>query len=710
MLQPHPWVLASLLVVACRAPGGPSSAELLPAPVAHRSDVVDDYHGTKVADPYRWLETSDSPETRAWIEAENARTRAYLDAIESRSRIRSRLEELWNFERYELPVVRGGRVFFRKNDGLQNQSVLVVADSLAGEARVLFDPNALSSDGTIALTDFEPSEDGRLLLYGLSDGGSDWRTWKVREVDSGQDLADAVTRNKFGGARWAVDGSGFYYLRYDLEDEAQKLQAKNAPPDVCLHRLGTSESEDRVVVPRPIAPGVSQVFGLSDDGRWLLVVRWEARSRNTEVDVLDLAAGASAQGVPLISGFDAQHQPFAVEDGTVYVQTDLDAPRGRIVAIPLANPARSAWRELVGQGELAISEARLIGRRMVLCTLRDATSEVRVHGLDGGLLRKVDLPGLGTAAGFEGRAHDPQTFFLFTSFTTPSTIWSYDVASGASQVFRAPVLRFDPERYVTEQVFYSSRDGTRIPMFLTHRRGLVRDGQNPTLLYGYGGFQISLTPSYSTTNVVWLELGGVLAVPNLRGGGEYGEEWHQAGTKLKKQNVFDDFICAADWLIAYGYTSTPKLAIHGGSNGGLLVGACLTQRPDLFGATLPDVGVLDMLRYHIFTIGWAWAGDYGTSDDPEEFRALVAYSPYHNVERGRSYPATLVTTADHDDRVVPAHSFKFTAALQAAQGGREPILIRVQTRAGHGAGKPTELQIDQAADRLAFLVRELGME
>ena len=701
---------SALSLAACRA-----AAPRRAYPPALRADVVDEYHGREVADPYRWLEEPDTPATRAWIAEENALTFAYLEEIPARERIRARLTELWDYERYELPVQEGGRVFFRKNDGLQNQSVLLVAEGTGGEARALLDPNTLSADGTIALASFVPSGDGKKLAYALSDGGSDWRTWRVRDVDSGADLADVVTRNKFGALAWAPDGSGFFYARYDQPPPGNELSAKNAPPDVCFHRLGTDEARDVLVARRPVQAGRSQSFSLSEDGTVLFQSVLDVASRTNELYRVALApedGGWSAAGEPkaLVQGFDARTFPVGDDGATLFAWTDLGAPRGRIVAIDPRKPAREHWREVVPEADEAIQGADEVGGRLIVQYLRDARALVRLFDRNGARLGEVALPGIGSVSGFSGDHDDDGTFYTFTSYTTPTTPYRLDLASGASTHFRAGPLRFEPADYETEQVFYTSKDGTKLPMFLTHKRGLARDGRAPTYLYGYGGFGVSITPTFSVPNLLWLELGGLLAIPNLRGGGEYGEEWHEAGTKLAKQNVFDDFIAAAEWLTASGWTARERLAIGGRSNGGLLVGACLTQRPDLYGAALPAVGVLDMLRYHRFTIGWAWAGDYGTSDDPAQFEALLAYSPLHNVRPGTRYPPTLVTTAERDDRVVPAHSFKFAAALQNAQAGDAPILIRVETRAGHGSGKPTAMQIEEWADMWAFLVRELGME
>ncbi|MSR63344.1 MAG: S9 family peptidase [Planctomycetes bacterium] len=707
------WPAALALLLFVSAAACQSSAAHRDYPRARRDAVVDDYHGEMIADPYRWLEEADSPETRAWVEAENELTGSYLAELPQRETIRARLTELWDYERFELPVQEGGRVFYRRNDGLQSQSVLyvVVGD---GAPRLLLDPNTLSKDGTVALASFTPSPDGKALAYSLSDGGSDWRTWKVRDVDGGADLGDVLTRNKFGALAWAADGSGVFYARYDVPPKGAELQAKNAPPDVCFHRLGTDEAQDVLIARRPAQEGRSSSFSLSEDGTVLFLSVQDIASRTNELYRLALAQQdgnwvASGEPQALVQGFDSRSFPIGDDGHRVWLQTDDGAPNGRIVALDPQQPARMSWQVLVPECSEAIQGADEVGGKFVVQYLKDARALVRVFEPSGKPLGEVALPGIGSVAGFGGDHDDHETFFSFTSFTQPAAIQRFDVASQTSSPYLAAALRFEPAAYETEQVLYTSKDGTRVPMFLTHKKGLTQDGRVPTYLYAYGGFGISITPTFSVPNLAWLEMGGLLAVPNLRGGGEYGEAWHEAGTKLHKQNVFDDFIAAAEWLIANGWTQSARLSIGGRSNGGLLVGACLTQRPELYGAALPGVGVLDMLRYHKFTIGWAWAGDYGTADDAAQFQALRAYSPLHNV-RAVAYPSTLVTTADHDDRVVPAHSYKFTAALQAAQAGPEPVLIRIDTRAGHGAGKPTAMQIEEWADCWAFLRHELGTD
>jgi prolyl oligopeptidase len=700
----------ALLAATCQAPRAPhSSWQPAVYPAAPREAVVDTYHGTTVADPYRWLEDPDAPEVRAWIEAQNALTHSYLDPVPTRERVRERLTELWNYERYGLPTRRGGRYLLSRNDGLQNQSVLYVLHGLDGTLQELLDPNRLSADGTVALAGSALSEDGRYLAYGLAEAGSDWTTWRVRDTTSAKDLEDELRWIKFSGAAWTHDGTGFFYSRYDAPAPGAELQAVNYHQQLYFHRLGTPQSADELVYRREDHKEWSFGPSVTDDGRWLVISVGEGTDPRNRVFVDDLAQ-PGWKVVELIPEFEASFDVIDGDGDVLWFVTDLGAPRGKIVAIDTRTPARETWRELVAQQPDKLEGAAFVGGRFFCRYLHDAHSKVRVHAPDGRLEREVELPGLGTAAGFRGRREDPETFYSFTSFTDPGAIYRYDVASGRSMLFRAPQLAFEPSRYVTEQVFYRSKDGTRVPMFVSYRKGLRRDGDNPTLLYGYGGFGVSLTPSFSPARLAWMELGGVYAVPNLRGGGEYGEEWHQAGTKLSKQNVFDDFAAAAEYLIRERWTRPERLAINGGSNGGLLVGAVLNQRPELFGAAIPAVGVMDMLRYEGFTIGWAWASDFGSVKDEAEFRALRAYSPYHNVRPGTHYPATLITTADHDDRVVPAHSFKYAAALQAAQGGEAPILVRIDVRAGHGAGKPTSKLIEQNADEIAFLARALGME
>jgi prolyl oligopeptidase len=678
-------------------------------PDSPRGDQVDVLHGVPVPDPYRWLEDIDSERVQAWIAAQNRLTSGYLGKSPARERINERITELWDYEKYGVPFERGGRYFFTCNDGLQNQSVLYWMDSFGDEPKVLLDPNDLSADGTIALIDYDVSKDGRLLAYGLSTSGSDWQEWYVREVDSGRDLEDHLQWVKFSTATWSADGQGFYYSRYDQPEEGAQYKGANYYQKLYYHCIGTSQAEDELIYERPDHKEWGFGGHVSDDGRYLIISVWMGTHRENGVFYLDLEA-EGGEVVELLKEFDAAYL-FVGNDGPIfYFMTDLNAPLSRVIAIDVDRPWRQDWSVIVPESADALQSISLFGDRFVASYLHDAHSRVRVLDMVGKLVREVDLPGIGTVDGFRGQRKDLETFYLFTGFTTPGTVYHYDLETGLSSVFREPVVGFDADLYTTEQAFYPSKDGTQVPMFISYRKGLERNGDNPTYLYGYGGFNIPQTPAFSVSNLVWMEMGGVYAMANLRGGGEYGKAWHNAGMKLNKQNVFDDFIAAAEWLIESGYTRTPRLAIGGRSNGGLLVGACLTQRPDLFGACLPVVGVLDMLRFHKFTIGWAWTSDYGSPDDPEEFDALRAYSPYHNLKPGTAYPPVLVATGDHDDRVFPAHSFKFAAALQAAQAGLAPTLIRIETRAGHGLGKPTSKLIDEWTDLWTFLVLTLGVE
>jgi prolyl oligopeptidase len=705
-----------------RAPGAPEAPasgatpsssvtqapERLVYPVARKDDVVEDYHGTKVADPYRWLEDPDSPESRQWIEAQNQLAFGYLEKIPARARLKQRMTELWDYEKYGVPWREGNRYFFTRNNGLQSQSVLYTADSLEAEPRVLLDPNTLSADGTVALSGLAVSHDGNLLAYGVASAGSDWKEFRVRDVRTGQDLADVIKWVKFSGASWTADGKGFFYSRYDEPRAGEALSGANYYQKLYFHKLGTSQSEDVLVYERKDQKEWGFGGFVTDDGRYLVINVSRGTERKNLVFYKDLK-DPKAQVIELLREWDGQYSYIGNDGTTFWFQTDLEAPRGRVIAIDLRKPERKNWKEVIPHGAETLSEVSLINDQFVVNVMKDAHSQVRVYSREGKPAGEISLPGLGTAFGFGGKREDTETFYAYASFNTPTTIFRYDLKSGQSQVFKAPKVKFEPSQYETKQIFYMSKDGTRVPLFISHKKGLKLDGTNPTLLYGYGGFNASMTPSFSVANLVWMEQGGVYVQANLRGGGEYGREWHLAGTKLKKQNVFDDFIAAAEWLIANKYTSSPRLAISGRSNGGLLVGAAVTQRPELFGVALPGVGVLDMLRFHKFTIGWAWTSDYGSAENPEEFKALYAYSPLHNLKPGTRYPAMLVHTADHDDRVVPGHSFKFTAAAQAAQAGEAPVLIRIETRAGHGAGKPTGKIIEEYTDLWAFTLHQMGL-
>ena len=696
--------------VAAPAAAASPAAPALRYPETRRGDVVDDYFGVKVPDPYRWLEDDNSEETKAWVRAENAVTRAFLEAIPERPAIRARVERLWDHERFSKPDKKGGRYFYLRNSGLQPQDVLYVTEDPTGEGQVLLDPNLLSKDGTVALSAWSASDDGRLLAYAVSEAGSDWLTWRVREVRSGKDRPDLVRWAKFSGAAWRKDGSGFYYSRFREPRAGEELKGLNLNHQVFFHRLGTPQANDRLVFARPDQPEWGFSPEVSDDGRWLVITAWKGTNPENAVFVQDLRK-AGSRPVPFLDRMDAAYEVVDNRGDTFLVRTDKDAPRSRLVAIRLGRPEPRDWKEIIPQapGRDVLEQVTLVGGRLFALWMRDVKNAVEVYDLDGSRTGEVALPDVGSASGFHGRADDRETFYLFTGFTAPPTIYRLEVATLASTVFRRPQVDFDPAAFETEQVFFPSKDGTRIPMFLVHKKGMARDGRNPAILYGYGGFRVSLAPSFSAARIAWLEMGGLYAVANLRGGDEYGKEWYDAGRLSRKQNVFDDAIAAAEWLTSSGWTSRERLAASGGSNGGLLVGALLTQRPDLLGAGVPQVGVLDMLRFHRFTIGWAWKSDYGSSETKEGFETLIRYSPLQAVRPGTRYPATLITTADHDDRVVPGHSFKFTAALQAAQAGSAPVLARIETRAGHGAGKPTQKRIEEVADIYAFLVRVLGV-
>ena len=676
-------------------------------PPAATSSQVDNYFGTKVADPYRDLENADAPATRKWIEAENKLTFDYLAAIPERKAINDKLTALWNYEKYSVPFQEGGRYFFTKNTGLQNQSVLYSGPALPGEAKPLLDPNTLAQDGTVALSGTDVTADGKLLAYGLSVAGSDWQQWKVRDIATGKDLSDDVQWVKFSGASWKKDGSGFFYSRYDAPTSANQLKQTNYFHKLYFHKLGTPQKNDQLVYERKDHKDWNFSGRVTEDGRILIINVSQGTDPKNRIFYKNLEL-PNAPVVELLNKQDAAYDFIGYDGNTVWFKTDLGAPRGRIVSVDALKPERMTT--VVPEAADKLEGVDLVGDRFIASYLKDAHSAVRLFDLSGKPAGEIPLPGLGTASGFTGKRKHTETFYSYVSFTEPPTVYRYDFKSGQSTVLFRPKVDFKSDDFTTEQVFYQSKDGTKVPMFLTYRKGLEKNGNNPTILYGYGGFDISITPSFSPAIATWLQMGGVYAVANLRGGGEYGEEWHLAGTKLRKQNVFDDFIGAGEWLIANKYTSTPKLAISGRSNGGLLVGAALTQRPDLWGATLPGVGVMDMLRFQKFTIGWAWTSDYGSSEKADEFAALYKYSPLHNIKPGTKYPPTFITTADHDDRVFPGHSFKFAATLQAAQAGPAPILIRVETRAGHGAGKPTSKIIEETADQWTFLVKNLQMK
>ena len=676
-------------------------------PVSRQVEQSDIYHGIEVKDPYRWLENPDSAETKVWVAAQNQVTSTYLSSIaDIKHKIQSRLTQLWDYEKYGSPFKRGDRYFYFKNDGLQNQSVLYTLDSLDGEGKVLLDPNTLSEDGTIALSGLSIADNGKLMAYGLSTAGSDWIEYRVRDIETGKDLEDILKWIKFSDASWTKDNRGFFYSRYDEPNEKTKLEDVNYYQKLYYHKIGTDQAEDILIYHRPDQKEWGFSGSVTEDGKYLIIeVSLGTDSKNL-VFYKDLQQEDS-EVVELISEFEASYGVIDNDSGVFWIQTDLDAPRGKVIALDVNHPDKSNWQEIISETAETLEDVGVLNNQFVINYLKDARSQIKIFNLNGSLVREVELPGIGSAGGFDGKRYDTETFYTFTSFTTPATIYRYDMVTGESSIFRQPQVDFNPEEYQTKQIFYTSKDGRQIPMFITHKKELELDGNNPTYLYAYGGFNISVTPSFSISNLVWMEMGGIYAVPNLRGGGEYGEEWHQAGMKDKKQNVFDDFIAAGEWLIENKYTSKSQLAIAGGSNGGLLVGACMTQRPDLFAAAIPAVGVLDMLRFHKFTIGWAWCSEYGNPDNEEDFKILYAYSPLHNLKEGTSYPATMIITADHDDRVVPAHSFKFAAALQTTHTGDNPVLIRIETKAGHGAGKPTTKIIEEAADKWSFLAHNL---
>jgi prolyl oligopeptidase len=749
--------LLSLLTFVAGTTGAQTANAPLSYPAAARGTQVDVYHGVSIADPYRWLEDTDSPETKAWVEAENKVTDAFLATIPERPAIRNKLTQLWNYARYSAPFKEGGRYFFFQNTGLQNQSVLYVQDGRNATPRLLLDPNLLSPDGTIALVDEAASDDGHYLAYSISTSGSDWRELRVRDVNTAHDLPDTVKWVKFSGIAWTHDNKGFFYSRYDEPTSGNKMTNVNRNHKIYYHRVGRPQSNDDLIYDRPDQPSWLLFGNVTDDGQYLIITVAAGSDIRTRLYFIDLDNPGRPQinnpVVRLIDRFDAVYR-FVGNNRTIfYVRTDRNAPKGRVVAVSIDNPREERWNTVVGETKDALVSATMAGDDIVANYLQDAHSSVRFFSASrddrreqrprgqpqqqrtpgniyddtstapvvgrgygqmtgGGFTPRgeLPLPGIGTVNEINGKQGDDELFYSFTSFVNPTTVYRYDLKSRKSEVLRAPKVAFDPSQYETRQVFYASKDGTRVPMFITAKKGIQLDGTNPTLLYAYGGFNSSQTPSFSPANAGWLEMGGIYAVANLRGGGEYGKDWHEGGMLAKKQNVFDDFIAAAEYLIREKYTSTPKLAIRGASNGGLLIGAVMTQRPELFGAALPEVGVMDMLRFQKFTIGSAWVSDYGSSDDPEQFKYIRAYSPLQNIKPGTCYPPTLAFTADHDDRVVPGHTFKFVATLQAAQSCANPILVRIETKSGHGAGRPTTKLIDEAADRFAFLVRELHMK
>ncbi len=675
-------------------------------PEARKGEVVDDYHGTRVADPYRWLEDPEDAETQRWVEAQNRLTRSYIDSFPRRGDLETRLIALWNYPKHGLPLKHGGRYFYSRNDGLQDQAVLYWAESLAQEPRVLLDPNRLSEDGTAALSNEAVSDDGKFLAYGISSHGSDQQEIRIRDVDSGTDLDEVIRWAKFAGIAWRKDSSGFFYNRFP-EPGTVPPEDENNFAQVYWHRRDTPQSADELVFEMPDRKELGFYPFITEDGEYLGLFSYLGTDPRNGFYVRPADSNGEFQCIMDVG--KSLFRPVGNVGSTFFIQTDLDAPRGRIIAMDVNRPEREHWREILPQQDDVINTVALIADHLVVQFMHNAHELLWIYDLEGNKISEIDLPTMGSIGGVSGRQKDDEMFFLFTSFVYPTVIYRYDFSTGDTSVLRESEIDFDPSSYETTQTFYTSRDGTRVSMFLTHRKGLVRDGNNPTLLYGYGGFNIPVTPAFSVSRLLWLENGGVYAVANLRGGSEYGEDWHRAGMLENKQNVFDDFIAAAEWLVENDYTCPGRLAINGGSNGGLLVTACLLQRPDLFGAVVAQVPVTDMLRYHHWTVGRYWVPEYGNAEkNPEHFRILHAYSPLHNIRPGVAHPPTLLATADTDDRVVPAHAKKFAAALQAADAGDHPILIRVETRAGHGAGKPTRKLIEEAVDIYSFLFKALS--
>jgi prolyl oligopeptidase len=687
----------------------PAAQPTLSYPETRREEVIETQFGTQIADPYRWLENDvrNDPAVRQWVTAQNEVAERYLAALPAREAFRRRMTQIYDFERLGVPEKRGNRYFYTRNDGLQNQSVLYMREGLEGTPRQLIDPNTWSADGTIALSEWVPSEDGKRILYSVQEGGSDWRVVRVLDVESGQALPDEVRWVKFSALDWARDGSGFYYSRFPQPAAGQEFQSTNENHSVYFHRLGTAQSADRLVYANTHEPRVSNIVEVSDDGRWLIVYSYEGTDARYDITLIDLAS-PNAEPRRFITGREHDWTYVGNVGTRFYWRTNREAPRQRIVVTDISAPGLEL-REIVAEDEATLSEAGIVGNQLIASYLVHAQTEVRTYSLDGRRLGRIELGGIGNASGFSGDSESTETFYSFASFNRPPTIYRYDSRTGATSVFAQSDLSFDPEAFTVRQMFFNSKDGTRVPMFVIHRRDLDLTRPQPTLLYGYGGFNAAELPRFQPRWLTWVDMGGVLVVANLRGGGEYGQAWHDAGRRANKQNVFDDFIAAAEHLIAQGITTNRQLAIEGRSNGGLLVGAVLNQRPDLFAAALPTVGVMDMLRFNRFTAGRYWVDDYGYPDREEDFRILRAYSPYHNIRSGVRYPAVLVTTADTDDRVVPGHSFKYIAALQAADTGPMPKLIRIETRAGHGSGKPTEMQIEEYGDMYAFIAHHTGL-
>ena len=702
-------IMGTITLFGCNQPQQPAERYSVKAYPETRKDttVVDDYFGTKVADPYRWLENDTSAETSAWVKAQTEVTQDYLSHIPFRSALKDRLTQIVNYERYSTPSKKHGRYIYSKNDGLQNQSVIYMQETLDGEPTVLLDPNALSDDGTVSLGGISFSNDGKYMAYTIQRSGSDWVEIYVKDMATLELLPDHIEWAKFTGASWYKDG--FFYAAYDRPTEGKEFSNVNENHKIYYHKLGTAQEEDQLFYSNPAQPRYFHQVDLTEDEHYMFLFE-SGQGAGSTLWIRDMQ-DPKGKFVQIAFDMDYQYNPIDVINDTLYIFTNYNAPKGRICRVSAKTPQMENWVDVIPEGENVIAGINLAKGKMIVTYDKDAANHAYVYTMDGQQLHEIALPTYG-AVGFSSRYKEPEVFYAFTSFAFPTTIYQYNIDDNTSTVFRAPAIDFKSDDYVTEQVFVTSKDGTKVPMFLTYKAGLQKDGNNPTLLYGYGGFNITLNPGFSTSRLPFIENGGIYAQMNLRGGNEYGEEWHIAGTKLQKQNVFDDCIACAEYLIKNNYTSPKYLALNGGSNGGLLVGAVVNQRPDLFGVAVPQVGVMDMLRYHLFTIGWNWASDYGTSEDDEAmFKALYAYSPLHTIQSGENvhYPAIMVTTADHDDRVVPAHSFKYAAALQAAQTGPEPKIIRIDTKAGHGGGKPISKVLEEQADIYSFILYNMGL-
>ncbi len=675
-------------------------------PVTQKGDTVDNYFGVEVADPYRWLEDDNSAETAAWVEAQNEVTFGYLEQIPYRHKIKNRLEEIWNYPKYSSPFKIAGKYYYYKNDGLQNQYVLYTQESIDGEPEALIDPNTFSDDGTVAMSGAYFSNTGDYLGYSISTAGSDWREFHVMDLKSREKLDDHLEWIKFSGISWV--GKGFYYSRFPEPVEGDELSASNENSKVYYHKIGTKQEDDKLIFEDPANPKISNYVDATEDERFVILYRTKG-THGQAVKVMDLTEETPVF-IDIITDYEDEQSIISNIDGQLLLLTTRNAPNQRLVLVDPKKPDEANWITVIPESEHVLRSVSHVGDKLLVNYLQDAASHIFIYNIDGTLEKEIEMPTIGSVWGFKGHRNDTEVFYTFASFTYPSTIFRYDLTTGENSVFRTPEIDFDVNKYETNQVFYTSKDGTTVPMFIVHKKGLKLDGANPTLLYGYGGFNASETPFFSIVNTILMEKGGVYALANLRGGGEYGEKWHKAGMLHNKQNVFDDFIAAAEYLIDNKYTSPERLAIRGGSNGGTLVGAVMNQRPELFKVAFPAVGVMDMLRYHKFTIGWAWAVEYGSSDDEKHFENLYSYSPLHNIRDDVPYPATMITTADHDDRVVPAHSFKYAATLQEKHIGANPTLIRISTKAGHGAGKPTSKIIEEYADMWAFMFYNMGVK